>query len=318
MSSISTFLSTPSDKPKLLVVYWPTASGKTALTIELAKQHNGEVISADSRQIYRGMNIGTGKIIPEEMQGIPHHMLDIRDISESYSVGEYVPDAKKIVAEIHARGKLPILSWGTGLFIDAIIGNFDLWRAEPDWGYRAELEKIRETEWEQKLWEMLAAIDPDYAAELDARNYRYVMRGLEVFRATGKSKKSDNRLWEDEYDTFFVTPFDGDRAGLYERINERVLGMFEQGLVEEVRKLMNNDQWIMTNARSVFSTSEILEKLPGLNAIGYREVIDFLTWIKTLPEAIEAVQINSRHYAKRQLTWFRRYKTEKIDGFFGA
>lgn len=308
----------PSDKPKLLVIYWPTACGKTALTVELAKQYNGEVISADSRQIYRGMNIWTGKITPEEMQGIPHYMLDIRDISESYSVGEYVPEAKRIIADIIARGKLPILSGGTGLFIDAIIGNFDLWRAEPDWEYRAELEKIRETEWEQKLWDMLAAIDPDYAAELDARNYRYVMRGLEVFRATGKSKKSDNRLWEGEYDTFFVTPFDGDRAALYERINERVLGMFEQGLVTEIQELMNNEQWIMNNEGIYFQTSEILEKLPGLNAIGYREVIDYLVWIKTLPEAIEAVQTNSRHYAKRQLTWFRRYQTEKIDGFFGA
>lgn len=114
--------------------------------MELARQFDGEVISADSRQIYRGMNIGTGKITPEEMQGIPHHMLDIRDISESYSVGEYAPEAKRIIADIIARGKLPILSGGTGLFIDAVVGNFDLGRAEPDWGYRAELEKIRETE----------------------------------------------------------------------------------------------------------------------------------------------------------------------------
>ncbi len=309
---LSTFLFTPSDKPKLLVIYWPTACGKTSLTIEIAKQYNWEVISADSRQIYRGMDIGTGKITVEEMQGIPHHMLDIRDIFESYSVGEYVPETKRIISEIHARWKLPILSGGTGLFIDAIIGNFDLWRAEPDWEYRAELEKIREIEWEQKLWDMLAAIDPDYAAELDARNYRYVMRGLEVFRATGKSKKSDHRLREGEYDTFFVTPFDGDRPALYERINERVIGMFEQGLVEEVSQLIYNKG-------NIFSTSEILAKYPGLNAIGYREVIDFLTWVnKILPEAIEAVQTNSRHYAKRQLTWFRRYQTEKIDRFFGA
>lgn len=307
MTPLPTFLSTPSDKPKLLVIYWPTACGKTALTVELAKQYNGEVISADSRQIYRGMNIGTGKITPEEMQGIPHHMLDIRDISESYSVGEYVPEAKRIIADIIARGKLPILSWGTGLFIDAIIGNFDLGRAEPDWGYRAELERIRETEWEQKLWDMLAALDPDYAAELDARNYRYVMRGLEVFRATGKSKKSDNRLGEGEYDTFFVTPFDGDREGLYQRINERVLGMFEGGLVEEVSQLIQNEgSW------------EILEKLPGLNAIGYREILPYLAGEQTLERTIELVQQNSRHYAKRQLTWFRRYRTEKIDGFFGA
>ena len=188
MTSLSTFLSIPSDKPKLLVIYWPTACGKTALTVELAKLYEGEVISADSRQIYRGMNIGTGKITPDEMQGIPHHMLDIRDISESYSVGEYAPEVKHIISEIHARGKLPILSGGTWLFIDAVVGNFSLPETAPDWEYRAELEKIRETEWEQKLWDMLFAIDPDYAPLLDPRNYRYVMRGLEVFRATGSQR----------------------------------------------------------------------------------------------------------------------------------
>jgi len=123
---------------------------------------------------------------------------------------------------------------------------------------------------------MLAVIDPDYAAELDPRNYRYVMRGLEVFRVTGKSKKSDNRLGEGEYDTFFLTPFDGDRAGLYERINERVLGMFEQGLVEEVIQLIQNTKDKIHNEGNIFTTPEILERLPGLNAIGYREVIDFL------------------------------------------
>lgn len=311
MTALSTFLSTPSDKPKLLVIYWPTACGKTALTVELSKQYNWEVISADSRQIYRGMNIGTGKITSEEMQGISHHMLDIRDITEWYSVAEYVPETKRIISEIHVRWKLPILSGGTGLFIDAMIGNFDLWRAEPDWEYRAELETIRETEWEQKLWDMLAAIDPGYAAELDARNYRYVMRGLEVFRATGESKKSENRLWEGEYDTFFLTPYDGNREALYEKINARVKQMFRDGLVHEVQSLLGH--YTVGS-----STSEILEKLPWLNAIGHREVIDFLLWIKMLPEAIEAVQTNSRHYAKRQLTWFRRYQMEKIDGFFGA
>ncbi len=352
--ALQTWLSTPSDKPKLLVIYWPTACWKTVLTIEMAKQYNWEVISADSRQIYRGMNIGTGKITPEEMQGIPHYMLDIRDITESYSVGEYAPEVKRIISEIHSRGKLPILSWGTGLFIDAVVGNFSLPETAPDWEYRAELEKIRETEWEQKLWDMLFAIDPDYATELDARNYRYVMRALEVFRATGKSKKSIGKLGEEQYDTFFLTPFDGNRAGLYERINERVLGMFEQGLVTEVQQFLQKNKEERRNNKEgigslppwqggmkggcsniseikgelgngVDSTSLRLGgaagmtgKLPGLNAIGYREVIDFLTGIKTLPEAIEAVQTNSRHYAKRQLTWFRRYQIEKIDGFFGA
>jgi len=315
MHDIVSWLATPLEKPKLLVIYWPTACGKTALTIDLAKKYNGEVISADSRQIYRGIDIGTGKITTEEMQWVPHYMLDICDISEPYSVGEYVPRAIEIITDITARGKLPILSWGTGLFIDAIVWNFDLWRAEPDWEYRAELEKIRETLGEQKLWEMLHEIDPDYASQLDARNYRYVMRGLEVFRATGASKKLPARIEESHYDTFFLTPFDGDREKLYERINERVIGMFENWLVSEVETLLRQ------NAFDTFEYDicrSIIAKFPWLNAIGYREVIDYLAWIKTLPEAIESVQINSRHYAKRQLTWFRRYQNDRIDGFFGA
>ncbi len=214
------------EKPKLLVIYGPTACGKTALTIELARQYNGEVINADSRQIYRGMNIGTGKVTVEEMQGIPHHLLDILDIHEMYGVGEFAPEARRIIADITARGKLPILSGGTGLFIDSVIGNFTIPEVPADWEYRDELEAFREKEGNEALWEKLNAVDPDYASELDPRNYRYVIRGLEIYKATGQSKKVLGQKTESPYDFLRLTPYDGDREKLYEKINRRVEEMF--------------------------------------------------------------------------------------------
>ena len=140
---IEHWIHTHSDKPKLLVIYGPTACGKTSLTIELAKKYDGEVIVADSRQVYRGMDIGTGKVTEEEKQGIVHHMLDIRDISEMYGVGEFAPEARNLIADITARGKLPILSGGTGLFIDSVVGNFTIPEVKADWEYRDELEEVR-------------------------------------------------------------------------------------------------------------------------------------------------------------------------------
>lgn len=303
---LSPWLSTPSEKPKLLVIYWPTASGKTALTIELAKKYNGEVINADSRQIYRGMNIGTGKIQTQEMQWIVHHMLDIRDITEMYGVGEFAPDARRIITEIHARGKIPILSGWTGLFIDSVIANFTIPEVKADWEYRDELEAFRLKEGNEALWEKLYHVDPKYAIQLDPRNYRYVIRGLEIWEATGQSKMELGQKTESPYDFLRITPYDGDRGKLYERINERVGEMFWGGLIQEVSNLLANYKLEATN----MTVGEILEKLPGLNAIGYREILPYLAGTETLEKTIELVQQNSRHYAKRQLTWFRRYKDE--------
>lgn len=305
-STVETWLSRPSDKPKLLVIYWPTACGKTALTIELAKEYNGEVINADSRQIYRGMNIGTGKVTQEEMQGIPHHLLDILDIHEMYGVGEFAPEARRIIADITARGKLPILSGGTGLFIDSVIWNFSIPEVPADWEYRDELEVFREKEGNEALWEKLNAVDPDYASELDPRNYRYVIRWLEIYKATGKSKKVLGQKTESPYDFLRITPYDGDREKLYNKINQRVEEMFRAWLIEEVSNLLENYKLQTTH----FTTDEILEKLPGLNAIGYREIFPYLAHTQSLEKTLELVQQNSRHYAKRQLTWFRRYNPE--------
>lgn len=154
------------------------------------------------------MNIGTGKVTAEEMQGIPHHMLDIRDITELYGVGEFAPEARRLITEITARGKLPILSGGTGLFIDAVVGNFSIPEVVADWAYRDELEVFREKEGNDALWEKLHAVDPVYAAELDPRNYRYVIRGLEIWKATGHSKMELGQKTESPYDFLRITPYD--------------------------------------------------------------------------------------------------------------
>ncbi len=306
---IESWFSTPSDKPKLLVIYGPTACGKTRMTIELAKKYDGEVVIADSRQIYRGMNIGTGKVTQEEMQWVIHHMLDIRDITEMYGVGEFAPEGRRIIADIHARGKLPILSGWTGLFIDSVVWNFTIPEVKADWEYRDELELFREKEGNEALWKRLHEVDSDYAQDLDPRNYRYVIRGLEIWKETGRSKKVLGQKTESPYDYLRMTPYDGNRDNLYKNINKRVEEMFQLGLVEEVQKLLNNYELRITN----YESREILDKLPGLNAIGYREILDNLAGKVSLKQAIEAVQMNSRHYAKRQLTWFRRYEKEGFD-----
>lgn len=324
---IQHWLSASSNKPKLLVIYWPTACGKTSLTVELAWRYNGEVINADSRQIYRGMNIGTGKICPEEMQWIAHHMLDIRNITELYWVGEFAPEARKIIADIHARGKLPILSGWTGLFIDAVVGNFTIPEVKADWEYRDELEKFRTQEGNDALWEKLHAVDPLYARDLDPRNYRYVIRGLEIWKATGHSKMELGQKTESPYDFLRITPYDGDREKLYEKINERVWQMFKNWLVYEIETLINNEKlgdmpewhsesknwgsginnWTPRSTTTPLDMVAILRENPGLNAIGYREILPYLAGQVSLEKTIELVQQNSRNYAKRQLTWFRKY-----------
>jgi tRNA dimethylallyltransferase len=233
-------------------------------------------------------------------------LLDILDIHEMYGVGEFAPEARRIVADITARGKLPILSGGTGLFIDAVIGNFTIPEVPADWGYRDQLEAFREKEGNEALWEKLNAVDPDYASELDPRNYRYVIRGLEIWKATGQSKKVLGQKTESPYDFLRITPYDGDREKLYEKINQRVEEMFRTGLIEEMTQLLDNYKIQPAS----FTLDEILDKLPGLNAIGYREILPYLANTQSLEKTLELVQQNSRHYAKRQLTWFRRYNPE--------
>lgn len=291
--NLEQFLSTPSEKPKLIVIYGPTACGKTAFSVELAKQLNTEIISADSRQIYRHLDIGTGKITQEEKQWVIHHMLDILEPDEDYSVGEYKKVVVPIIEWLHARWKIPILCGGTWLYIDSIIYNLSISGNPPDWGYREEMERVRLEKGNEFLWDRLHQLDPEYAATLHPNNYRYVMRGIEVIEKTGKSKmetKDDRTLI---YDTLFLTPYSWDRAGLYTRINTRVAGMFASGLVDEVKNVLEKG----------FSPDCF-----GLNSIGYKEIISYLDGKISLQEAEELVAKNSRHYAKRQLTWFSRYE----------
>lgn len=221
------FLATRSTLPKIIVIYGPTASGKTALSVELAKKLGTEIISADSRQIYRYMNIGTGKVTEEEKQGVPHHMLDIIDPTEKFSVVDFVNMSLPIIERIQTQGKIPIICGGTGLYIDGLLYEMSYPETKPDWEYRSELERIRLEQGNETLWKMLADIEPAYAHELGVNNFRYIMRALEVWRATGKSKSESKGKKTPRFSPLFLTPYkDTCRPVLYERINHRVESMF--------------------------------------------------------------------------------------------
>ncbi|MBP8016540.1 tRNA (adenosine(37)-N6)-dimethylallyltransferase MiaA, partial [Candidatus Gracilibacteria bacterium] len=279
--------------PKLIVIYGPTACGKTSLSIDLAKKLNIEIISADSRQIYKLLNIGTGKITKKEMSGIKHYMIDIIDIDKDYSVGEYKKEVEKIITSLHKKGKIPILCGGTGLYIDSIIYNFNIPEVAPDWDYREKLEKIRNEKGNEFIWNMLNKVDPNYAKTISPNNYRYIIRGLEVFEKTGKSKLDLKKKLEKKYDVLFITPYDGDREKLYEKINNRIEEMFRFGLIDEVKNILNKGY-----KKDCF----------GLNTIGYKEVIDYIEGVITLEECKNLVAQHNRNYAKRQLTWFKKYE----------
>ncbi|NDK19291.1 tRNA (adenosine(37)-N6)-dimethylallyltransferase MiaA [Candidatus Gracilibacteria bacterium] len=294
LEKVRKFLENHSVLPKIVIIYGPTACGKTALSIELAKYSDTEIISADSRQIYRYMDIGTGKVTPKEMQGIKHYMLDIRNPDEEYSVGAYQKEIFPIISDIHSREKVPILCGGTGLYLDSVAFHFDIPPREPDWEYRDSLELLRQEKGNQYLWDMLATQDKEYAETIHPNSHHAVIRALEVWRETGKSK-SELRVKKDPlFDVLFLTPYDGNREKLYERINARIEQMFQLGLIDEVKS--------------------ILEKgynpdCKGLSTIGYKEVIEYLDGKSTLDECKAKIQQGNRNYAKRQLTWFRKYNT---------
>lgn len=299
--SIDIFLATPSPFPKIIVIYGPTASGKTSLSIRRAQDQKSEVISADSRQIYRTMDIGTAKVTEEEKQGIPHHMIDICDPDESYSVGEWVRDAQEIISRIHQQDKIPIICWGTGLYIDALMYQFDIPEVPADESLRAQLEEFRLAHGNEALWKKLADIDPDYAHELHPNNHHYIIRAIEVFLVTGVSKKDLKVCKDKKYDVFLETPFTGQRKELYDRIDQRVDRMIEEGLLDEVKSILDKYE--------VWSTKyeDVVEKLPWLNTIGYKEVIEHFDGRYDRSRCRDLIAQHSRNYAKRQLTWFRNY-----------
>lgn len=290
---ISDFIKSPdNEKWKIIVIYGPTACGKTWMGIKIAKLIDSEIISTDSRQIYSFMNIGTGKVTLEEMQWIPHHMIDIITPDMSYSVGEFKVQAQKIIQELHNKWKIPILVWGTGLYIDSLIYDFDIPKVPANEELRNELEKEAEIHGKDFIYEKLRELDPQYAKELHPNNLNYVIRALEVMMTTGKSKRDFRTQKDFLYDTLLLTPYDDQREKLYEKINLRVQKMFDDGLIEEVQNILA--MWYAKNA-------------PGLKTIGYEEIIEYLEEKISLPECIAKVQQGNRNYAKRQLTWFRKY-----------
>ena len=277
---------------KIICVVGPTASGKTALAIELAKELNGEVISCDSMQIYRGMDIGTAKPTTDEMQGIPHHMIDICDPTEDFSVSRYTDMATPILEDVLARGKTAIIAGGTGLYVDSLIRGNEF-SPIPATGHRERLEKRIEAEGVDPLLEELRKVDPE-SAENSMRNPRRIIRALEVFYETGETITAHNLKTQaipPRYNPIWIGLDFTNRADLYARIDRRVEIMLETGLMEEIKTIL---------------ASGIPEKATALQAIGYKEFVDALAGRSTLQSAVAQVQQSSRRYAKRQLTWFRR------------
>ena len=282
--------------PNIICIAGPTASGKTALAVELAKELNGEVVSCDSMQIYKRMDIGTAKPTVEEMQGIPHHMIDIAEPEEDFSVSRYCEMASPIVDDITARGKTAIIAGGTGLYMDSLIrGN--TFAPFPSTGMREKLEAQADAEGMEAMLSWLRSVDPEAAAKLHLSDRKRIIRALEVYWETGETITAHNRRTQAipaKYNPLWFGLDFADRAELYRRIDLRVGIMLEMGLVEEIKNLLS---------------SGIPAKCTAMQAIGYKEFIAALDGQCTIEEAADQVRQSSRHYAKRQLTWFRRNKS---------
>lgn len=288
-------------KEKVIVICGPTASGKTALSIELAKKINGEIVSADSMQIYKDMNIGTAKPTIEEMQGIKHYLLDFVSPEERYSVAQYKQDAKRAIKEIIKKGKIPIIVGGTGLYVDSLIYEIEYNDIKIDEEYRNKLEAIVEKNGLEELYKKALEIDPVAMEKISKNDKKRIMRILEIYKATGKTKTQqelESRKKPVEYD-YRIFAINWDREILYQRINKRVDIMIEQGLVNEVKNILDK-----------------YDKFPtAMQGLGYKEVVDYINGIYTKEEMIEKIKMETRRYAKRQLTWFRKNKqTIWLDG----
>ncbi|MCH8518919.1 tRNA (adenosine(37)-N6)-dimethylallyltransferase MiaA [Candidatus Gracilibacteria bacterium] len=274
--------------PKCVVIYGPTACGKTAMSIDIAKTLGTEIISTDSRQIFRGMDIGTGKIREEEKEGVVHHMIDIIEPNQNYSVGDFKVEAQKHIGTMLQKGKIPMLVGGTGLYIDSLIYESSIGSMPSD----AELRRSFDTLSDAELYTRLEELDPEYARELHPNNRPYIERALEVKIVSGKSKKDFRGEKKLRYDVLFLTPYKGDREALYNRINMRVGIMFNEGLEAEVRGLLDAGY-----TRDDF----------GMRSIGYEEFFAYFDGEISLHEVQERISQHSRNYAKRQCTWFKKY-----------
>lgn len=280
------------DKIRVIAIVGPTASGKTALGSEIAEEFSGEVVSADSMQIYKGMDIATAKPTKEEMRGIPHHLIGFLDRNVSFSVADYVELAGSVIGDISERKKLPVIVGGTGLYVSSLLDNIKFADIKSNAGLRKKLEDEAERLGNSYLFEKLEKVDPESAAELHPNNLVRVIRALEVYELTGKKLslfKAESRLEESPYDPVMIGLDYNDRQILYDRINKRVDIMVKNGLVEE--------------AQSIFDSCNM--KTAG-NAIGYKELIPYFKKEKSLEECISKIKQETRRYAKRQLTWFRK------------
>ena len=282
------------EKKKVIVICGPTASGKTALSIQLAKKIDGEIVSCDSMQIYKEMNIGTAKPTLEEMQGIKHYMIDTISPEQRYSVADYKKDAKKAIREIIEKGKVPIVVGGTGLYVDSLIYEIEYPNIEFDEKYRQQLEKQAGENGLEDLYKEAEKIDPEAMKKISENDKKRIIRVLEIYHAKGYNKTEQERKSrekEPEFD-YLVYGLNMPREKLYERINLRVDLMIEQGLIEEVENIYNK-----------------YKKFPtAMQGLGYKEVVEYLNGDLTKEEMIEKIKQETRRYAKRQMTWFKKNK----------
>lgn len=279
----------------MIILSGPTAVGKTALSIELAKRVNGAIISADSMQVYKHMDIGSAKIMPEEMCGIKHYLIDALEPSEEFNIVVFQKMAKDALEEIYANGQIPIVAGGTGFYIQALLYDIDFENQDTNEAYRAELEEIAKTQGNEVLHNRLKEIDPVSAEKIHANNVKRVIRALEFYKLTGKPISEHNEAEQQKESPYNFAYFvlTDERASLYKRIDLRVDLMLKNGLLDEVKKLKD-----MGYHRDMVS----------MQGLGYKEILDYLDGKLTLEEAIYILKRETRHFAKRQLTWFRREK----------
>jgi len=275
---------------KVLAIVGPTAVGKTALSIELAKKYHGEIISGDSMQVYRGLDIGTAKVTAQEKQGIVHHLIDIRNIDERFSVADFVSLSQKLISEINRRGHLPIIVGGTGFYLNALLDGLTLGGDSYDQNetVRNKWREFAAQNGHEALWQKLHKVDPEAAAKIPVSNERRIIRALEVFERTGKKISSQEIKPDSRYDAL-VIGLNTEREVLYNRINQRVDLMMKAGLEQEARTLFTEGGFNFQAGKG----------------IGYRELFPYFEEKAPLIDAVNDIKLDSRHYAKRQLTWFR-------------
>lgn len=280
-------------KKPMIILTGPTAVGKTDLSIQLAKAINGEIISADSMQVYRHMDIGSAKVTPEEMDGVPHHLIDVLEPEEEFNVVVFQKLAKEALTGIYERGHIPIIVGGTGFYIQALLYDIDFTENDGDTAIRMELEKLAQTQGAGCLHQMLQEIDPESAAAIHQNNVKRVIRAIEFYRQTGKKISLHNEQEREKQSPyqFLYYVLDTDRKTLYERIDRRVDLMMEHGLVDEVKHLAD-----MGCTRDMVS----------MQGLGYKEILDYLSGEIPLEEAVYILKRDTRHFAKRQITWFKR------------